>query len=228
MSPEPDAPLLRHAPATVPGRYLVLPPRTGAGGLWLVGFHGQGQTAEAFLEPLGRVPHHDRWLVASVQGPNRYYAGRRNEVVAGWMTRQDRELAIAGNVDYVDAVCDRLAEEFGAPRAVVFAGFSQGVAMAYRAARLGRHACAGLVAVGGDVPPELKAASPRPWPRVLVATGTRDDWYTPGRLAGDMAFLRAVRPDARELVFEGGHEWSEAAAGAAGALLAEIEAAPPG
>ena len=38
---------------------------------------------------------------------------------------------------------------------VVYAGFSQGVAMAFRAAVLGRWPCAGVVAVGGDVPPEL-------------------------------------------------------------------------
>ena len=223
MSQAPDEPLLRHAPATVHGRYLVRPHDSGAGGLWLVGFHGQGQTAQAFFGPLARVPHGGRWLVASVQGLNRWYAGRSNEVVANWMTRQDRELAIAGNVAYVDTVCDQLEREFGAPRAIVFAGFSQGVAMAYRAGLLGRRACAAIVAAGGDVPPELKGAAPRAWPRVLAATGARDEWYTPARLEEDAAFLRTVRPDARALVFDGGHEWGDALADAAGALLAEVE-----
>lgn len=215
-------PLLRHAPATVHGRYLVRPARAGTGGLWLVGFHGQGQTAGVFLEPLASVPRGDRWLVASVQGLNRWYAGRANDVVAGWMTREDREQAIADNVAYVDTVCDRLAGEFGEPRAIVFAGFSQGVAMAYRAGVLGRRPCAAIVACGGDVPPELKSAAAA-WPRVLAATGTRDGWYTPERLEQDAAFLRTVRPDARTLVFEGGHEWSEALMRAGGELLAEVE-----
>lgn len=222
MTPAPDAPLLRHAPLTVHGRYLVRPAPAGATGLWLVGFHGQGQSAEAFLEPLARVPRGGSWLVASVQGPNRYYAGRTNEVVANWMTRQDRELAIAGNVAYVDTVLDRLEGEFGAPRAIVLAGFSQGVAMAYRAGLLCRRGCAAIVVSGGDVPPELTGAPPRPWPRVLAATGTGDAWYTPRRLEDDMALVREHRPDARMLVFEGGHEWADELVRAAGTLLDEI------
>jgi len=225
MSAHSNPPLLRHASAVVHGRYFVRPAAAGATGLWLVGFHGQGQTAEAFFEPLARVPRSDRWLVASVQGLNRSYAGRSQEVVANWMTRQDREHAIADNVAWVDGVLDRLAEEFGEPRALVFAGFSQGVAMAYRAARLGRRECAAVVACGGDVPPELKQDAPRPWPAVLAATGSADGWYTPARLEADGAFLRAARPDARLLVFEGGHEWGEGLVAAAGELLSALEGA---
>lgn len=223
MAPEPVAPLLRHAPATVHGRYLVRPAAAEGPACWLVGFHGQAQTAEAFLASLERVPRSGAWLLASVQGLNRYYAGRSQDVVANWMTRQDRELAIADNVAWVDGVLDALEAEFGPPRALVFAGFSQGVAMAYRAGLLGRHACAALVAGCGDVPPELKAGAAREWPHVLVATGRADGWYTPARLEVDLAFLRMHRPDTRMLVFEGGHEWSDALAGAVGDLLADVE-----
>lgn len=218
-----DAPQLRHAATEIHGRYIVRPHAPGMGGLWLVGFHGQGQTAEAFLPALESVPRGPAWLIASVQGLNRYYTGRTRAVVAGWMTSQDRELAIADNVGWADTVLDRLEQEFGAPRAIVFAGFSQGVAMAYRAGLLCRRECAAIVAASGDVPPELKSAATRPWPRVLAATGTRDEWYTPARLESDMEFLRTRRPDAQALVFDGGHEWSSALAEAVGALLADIE-----
>lgn len=224
MSQVPDDALLRHAQTPVHGRYLVRPPRSAGAGLWLVGFHGQAQTAGAFLEPLARVPRGERWLVASVQGLNRWYTGRTQQVVAGWMTREDRELAIADNVAWVDTVCGRLAAEFGEPRAIVFAGFSQGVAMAYRAGLLGRRECAGIIAGCADVPPELKSGAPkRPWPRVLAATGAADEWFTPSRLEQDATFLRTVRPDARTLVFEGGHEWAEGLISGAGDLLAEVE-----
>lgn len=225
MSAPGNQPLLRHAPAVVHGRYFVRPAAAGATGLWLVGFHGQGQTAEDFFEPLARTPRGDRWLVASVQGLNRYYAGRTQDVVANWMTRQDRERTIADNVAWVDGVLDRLAAEFGEPRAIVLAGFSQGVAMAYRAALLGRRECAAIVACGGDVPPEFEAAAPRAWPGVLAATGSADGWYTPARLAEDAQFLRTVRPDARAVVFEGGHEWGDGLVAAAGELLAGLERA---
>lgn len=206
----------------VHGRYFIRPPRSAPGDLWFVGFHGQAQTADAFLANLERVPRGPSWLVASVQGLNRYYAGRSRTIVANWMTSQDREIVIADNVAWVDTVLDALERGFGAPRAIVFAGFSQGVAMAYRAGLLCRRACSAIVAVGGDVPPELKTAATRAWPRLLAATGERDGWYTPARLEEDMTFLRTRRPDAEALVFNGGHEWTDELADAAGRLLKDV------
>jgi predicted esterase len=191
-----------------------------------VGFHGQGQTADAFLTDLERVPREGHWLVASIQGLNRYYAGRSRSIVASWMTSQDRELAIADNVRWVDTVLDELEREFGAPQAIVYAGFSQGVAMAYRAGLLGRRPCAAIVSVCGDVPPELKSGTTNPWPRVLAMTGSHDEWYTPARLEEDLAHLRMVRPDPEGIVFHGGHEWSDEVAAAVGRLLAAIPSLP--
>lgn len=217
-----DPPLLRHAAATVHGRYFVRPPGTAPADRWLVGFHGQAQAAGDFLGDLERIPRGPNWLVASVQGLNRYYAGRSRKTVANWMTSQDREIVIADNVAWVDTVLDRLEQEFGPPRAIVFAGFSQGVAMAYRAGMLCRRPCDAIIAVGGDVPPELRTAPTREWPRVLAATGAQDGWYTPARLEEDMAFLRARRPDAEALVFDGGHELADGLVAAAGHLLAAI------
>jgi predicted esterase len=227
MPDSPVTPLLRHATVQVHGRYFIQPPRSGAGGLWLVGFHGQGQTADEFLESLERIPRSPAWLVASVQGLNRHYAGRPQRIAATWMTSQDRELAIADNLGWVNAALDAIAHEFGAPRAIVFAGFSQGVAMAYRAGLFGRRMCAAIVAASGDVPPELKSAATRDWPRVLAATGSSDAWYTPARLEADIELLRTRGSDTRMLVFEGGHEWTDALSDAAGRLLKEVEEAQP-
>jgi len=55
MSDSSDPPLLRHAATEVHGRYFVRPPQSDAK-VWLVGFHGQSQTADAFLTDLERVP----------------------------------------------------------------------------------------------------------------------------------------------------------------------------
>ncbi len=223
-----DAPLLRHAPARVHGRYFVRPPAGGKVSCWLVGFHGQGQTADEFLSVLDSVPRSPRWLLASVQGLNRYYIRRGQTIVANWMTSQDRELVIADNVEWVDSALDRLAEEFGTPRAIVFAGFSQGVGMAYRAGFLGRRTCAAIIAGCGDVPPDLAPPPSGAWPRVLAATGTNDGWYTPDRLEADAQRLRTFGADAQTMVFEGGHEWHPELAQAAGRLLTEVEHANAG
>jgi predicted esterase len=215
-----DARLLRHATAPVQGRYLVRPPR-GAARHHFIGFHGYAQNAEAMFDAFaGSVPG-DEWLVVSVQALHPFYAGREQLVVASWMTRLDRERAIASNVAYVDAVVEALDAEFGAPGLRVFAGFSQGTGMAYRAAALGRHRADLVVALGGDVPPELAATPPRPWPPVLALAGTTDPHLSPERLARDVDALRAHGTDARAHVFEGGHEWSAAARAVIAAALRE-------
>src|ERR1041384_702638 len=109
-----------------PGPYLVEPPVGSTAAPLLVGFHGYAELAEDMLARLRAIAGSDRWVVVSVQGLNRFYQRRTNEVIAGWMTRQDRELAIADNVAYVNAVVDAVAREFNGAARTVFAGFSQG------------------------------------------------------------------------------------------------------
>jgi hypothetical protein len=93
---------------------------------FLVGFHGYAQNAEEMLTELDRLPNCDAWTRVSVQALHRFYLRGDEKIVASWMTRQDRELAIADNVDYVDRVVRSLLAD--APQApVVFVGFSQGV-----------------------------------------------------------------------------------------------------
>ena len=115
------------------GRYLVLPGSDSARPL-LVGFHGYGETAEEELNRLREIPGSDRWTLVSVQGLHQFYRRRTNEIVASWMTRQNRELAIADNIAYVARVIRALSDERSAGSTLVLAGFSQGVAMAFRAA----------------------------------------------------------------------------------------------
>jgi predicted esterase len=212
---------VRIVPATVHGRYLVRPPAIEPGRGWLVGFHGQGQTADVLFDSLRFVPGAEEWRIVSVQALHPYYT-RSNQIVAGWMTRLDREHAIADNVAYVDAVLADLERSHGPPPPLVFVGFSQGAAMAYRAGVLGRHRAAAIVSVGGDLPPDLATATDRPWPVVLACTGGSDPHYTPARLEADLAILRRLGVDARPLVFDGGHEWTDAVAAEVGRLLQSL------
>ena len=114
--------------------------------------------------------------LVSIQGLHRFYT-RANDVVASWMTKEDRELAIADNIAYVANVLSAVADEFGITRPLIYVGFSQGVAMAYRAAALVQRPCDGMIALAGDVPPDVAplAAS---LPKVLLGRGTEDKWYT--------------------------------------------------
>jgi predicted esterase len=189
------------------GRYLVLP-GSDSGRLLLVGFHGYGETAEAQLDRLREIPGSDRWTLVSVQGLHQFYRRRTNEIVASWMTRQNRELAIADNIAYVARVIHALSDERSAGQTLVLAGFSQGVAMAFRAAVTVDMPIAGVIACGGDVPPELDAKALSRIPSVLIGRGVRDEWYTAEKLASDERRLRAAGVVVEAVVLDAAHDWT--------------------
>jgi predicted esterase len=201
---------------TTHGRYLSVAPSVAGPALILVGFHGYAEDAETQLARLRAIPGSDRWRLLSIQGLHRFYQRRTNQVVASWMTRQDRELAIADNAAYVQACIEA---EGPAPAALVFAGFSQGVAMAFRAAA---HHRGRVVAVGGDVPPEIDPVALGRIPAALIARGVSDEWYKTEPFAKDQQRLTEAGVPVRALTLSCGHEWSPEVSAAAAEFLAEF------
>ena len=204
------------------GRYLVEPPAAPGAAPLLVGFHGYGEHAERHLAELRRIPGSERWLRVAVQSLHRHYSADRRHVVGSWMTRQDRELAIADNIAYVRGVVHTVRQRYAPAATLVYCGFSQGVAMAYRAALRGGHACRGVIALAGDVPPELRSEPAAAWPPILIGRGRTDAWYTQDKLDGDLASLGRAGAPVEALVFDGGHEWTPAFRDAAGRFLAGL------
>jgi predicted esterase len=170
--------VIHHIAARVHGRCLVDAP-AGDGPLpLLVGFHGYAERAEHMLEALRRIRGERRWVLASVQALNRFYT-RANDIVANWMTREDRELAIADNIAYVADAVREVRRAHRCSEVLVYAGFSQGVAMAYRAAAFAAGNGAGLpsprgaIMLAGDVPPDV-APHVASLPALLIGRGTTD------------------------------------------------------
>ncbi|HEX4136664.1 MAG TPA: hypothetical protein VHY84_18785 [Bryobacteraceae bacterium] len=215
----------RTAAATVHGRYLAIPPETAVPAPLLVGFHGYAEDAEIQLERLRAIPGSNRWLCVSIQALHPFYQRSTDRVVANWMTRQDRELAIADNLAWVGTCLSAVAAEWPVSPKVVFTGFSQGVAMAYRAAVAAPDVAgvvAGVVAVGGDVPPELTPGELTRVSAALIARGTSDEWYTKEKFAEDERRLRGCSVNVRSLEFNGKHEWSAEVTAAASEFLREL------
>jgi predicted esterase len=183
------------------GRYLVEIPEPSRA--TLVGFHGYQENAAITFDVLRQIAGDRAIGLISIQGLHRFYT-RANEVIAGWMTKEDRELAIADNVEYVKKVVTAVADEFGLTRPLIYVGFSQGVAMAYRAAALAQWPCDGVIALAGDVPPDV-APLASSLPRVLIGRGTEDKWYNEDKAATDLAVLKAAGVSVTEHVFAGGH-----------------------
>ena len=171
------------------------------------------------MRSLQQIPGHERWLLVAVQALHPFYH-REDFVVANWMTRQDRELAIAENVQYVGSVIDAVRRDHATRAPLVFTGFSQGVAMAYRAAA--HYKAEAVIALGGDVPPDVATPTPVILPSVLIGRGTRDGFYTEQKHENDVATLRRLSVPVESCVFDGGHEWTSDFYAASGKMLARL------
>ena len=93
--------------------------------------------------------------------------------------------------------------------------------MAFRAAIRGRVRCAAVVAVGGDIPPELLGDPGIQFPPVLLARGETDDWYTASKLDGDVSALTSRGMPPTVSVYPGGHIWTDAIARRAHEFIVE-------
>jgi len=195
--------------ATTHGRYLIRRPSTSVATPILVGFHGYGEHAERLLSELTLIPGTDEWLLLSIQGLHRFYSKSGRHVVSSWMTRQDRDSAITDNVAYINDVVGAVRETHATTSTVVYCGFSQGVAMAYRAAAHGNHRCHGIVALAGDLPPELQDDRGIKWPPILIGRGNTDEWYTQDKMNADLTFFHSINIKPETCRFNAGHEWTE-------------------
>jgi predicted esterase len=211
---------VRTVEARTHGRYLVSVPDAPPPWPMIVGFHGYGENADLHMRALEQIPGHQRWLLVAVQALHPFYH-KQQVVVASWMTRQDRDLAIQENVDYVGTVIAAVAREYPTREPLVFTGFSQGVAMAYRAAA--HFSAQGIIALAGDVPPDVAAANRVPLAAVLIGRGTRDEWYTADKHDADVATLKGRGVAVESCVFDGPHEWTPDFSAAAGRLLAGLD-----
>lgn len=197
-----------HVPARVHGRVVVRDaPFDGKRSRLVLAFHGYKQRAESMIEALDGVPGLERWTLASIQALHPFYA-KNGDVVANWMTKEDREMAIRENIDYVDEATVALQRDRRAD-VIVCVGFSQGAAMAWRAAVLGRRRADGIVSLGGDIPPELKDEPAEHFPIALIGGGTGDTFYTEEKMNADLALLAEKDAPHGHVRFAGGHEWTD-------------------
>jgi predicted esterase len=188
------------------GRYLVDVPSGDGPFPLLVGFHGYAEGAEQMMKELVGVRGVLPWLLVSVQALNRFYT-KGGDVVANWMTREDRELAIADNIAYVTSVVAAVRVGYRTTPTLVYAGFSQGVAMAYRAAAFAAPADGGIM-LAGDVPPDVVPRLAE-LPPILIGRGETDHWYTAEKAAADLALYAAAGVAPSTHTFDGGHVWEE-------------------
>ena len=190
-------------PVPSAARMLVDGPSRPAG--VLVALHGYGQLADALVDCLGPALAAIGWGLCCPEAPHRFHpSGAHGAVGASWMTRHGREHDIVANRRYLATVFEHLRRRWSqAPVALL--GFSQGASQCWRLAHE-RGDLALLLAVGGDIPPELHAHQPPATPPVVLLRGDQDRIYSAERQAADAAVLTAQGWDHRRETVPGGHE----------------------
>ncbi|NTW75237.1 MAG: phospholipase, partial [Chlorobiaceae bacterium] len=145
---------------------------------------------------------------------------------ASWMTRRDRELRIAENVAWVDAVLGSVMMGNFVSGTVVLHGFSQGVGMACRAAALGCRPVSAVMLLGGEVPPELERLELMR--SVHLARGNRDRLYSQEKFDSDRKRLIDAGVAVETFLYQGGHAPTGEYFMAAGRFLAQTDLILPG
>jgi predicted esterase len=220
-----DESQLRHQAITTTARYWLQPAKEpGADGSapLLVGCHGYAETARDHLAQLQLIPGIERWHVVAVEAPHPFYKGRTGEVVRSWMTKEDRDFAIADNIGFLQRLIAAVRIELKTSGKLVFSGFSQGAAMAWRAALRSGWPCHGLILLGGDLPPDAVDPAPIGWPQILLGHGKDDPWYTADKVAADRQRLAELGAPLQVLELAAGHEWHEDFHRACGDFLASL------
>jgi predicted esterase len=210
---------ISHIQTVMHGRYLVETPKGDGPSPLLVGFHGYGERAEDQMARMLGIPGSDRWVLCSIQGLHAFY-NRYNEAGASWMTGLDRELRIKENITYIDSVIKELQHSLPVASTIVFTGFSQGTAMACRAALLGEYEPSGVMLSGGDIPPEFDSLNR--CKKMLMGRGSKDRFYPYSRWRRDIERLKKSGLAHQTCEFDAGHIWHMEFAKAAGSFLSEI------
>lgn len=195
-----------HVPAVVHGRHHAVD--GGEGSPLLVGCHGYGETAHDHLEELLRIPGVEGWTVCAVEALHPFYK-KTGDVVRSWMTKEDRDRTIEANLAYVASTIAAVRRQYRTSSVLVMAGFSQGAAMAWRAAVRSGWPCQGLMVLAGDVPPDVAALPPLALPKVLIGRGTSDGWYSAAKMQADLEVLEKLGAEVETCVFEDGHVWTD-------------------
>lgn len=188
-------------------RYFTLGNITNPAKVWVV-LHGYGFLGSVFANEFNGLVKDDTLLIAP-EGLSRFYAkGLGGDVVASWMTREDRMADITDNITYLDTIYSEVIQPLGNVE-LNGLGFSQGCATLCRWATGGLPVFKTLLLCSGDIPNDLepeKIAAISKVTDVHVIYGTEDPLIPQGYTDKLMEMLSAWGVRYQSQTFVGKHE----------------------
>ncbi len=169
----------------------------------LIVLHGYGMHAGKFIldfEPLASPS----LRIVAPEGLSRFYRrGFDGEVIASWMTREDRISEIADQRYYLDSLYDLVAQN--SEGKVFVLGFSQGTATATRWMAGNSRCFSGLVLWGGDFAPDVDGGI-NGIGRVICVVGNQDPFIPLPLFEEHCIALENKGYEVDRQIFEGSHE----------------------
>lgn len=168
--------------------------------------HGYAQSAEAFLWEVRPALGPSQILVAP-EGLSRFYRrGVEGEVVASWMTREDRLFEIEDHCRFLDQVWHLVTSPFRDPSVRVI-GFSQGVATVTRWLARSAFPVRQLILWAGSIPQDgtMEALGERFDGRLDLVYGNQDPVAKPPEPNLLHPLLDPGRAEVFTHLFTGGH-----------------------
>ena len=176
--------------------------------LWLV-FHGYGQLAEFFIKKFFPFDSADRIFLAP-EGTNYGYLKEfQGRVGANWMTKHEREVAIANNHRYLNLLMEQTLEKFPQMPRIHVLGFSQGAATSTRWASQWKGQITTLVLWAGGFAQDLALDLGREkfeHTQLILAFGNQDELIQEEHKAQQLALVQSLGKAIQVLTFPGGHE----------------------
>jgi phospholipase/carboxylesterase len=180
----------------------------------LLALHGYGSNKGWMMrEARQHVP--EGFAVATLQGPHQHMKERREPDVPirygfGWLTNfRPEESQALHHKAVLDLIETLVARGVAQGERVFLMGFSQSCALNYRFAFTHREALRGVVGICGGIPGDwaTSTAYGETSASVLHLSGTRDEFYTPERVADYAERLRERSPDVETRAYDAAHEF---------------------
>jgi predicted esterase len=180
----------------------------------LLALHGYGSN-KGWMMREARRHAPEGFAVAALQGPHQHMKEPREQggplrYGFGWLTNFRPEESVALHHKAVqDLVASLVARGVARDDRVFLLGFSQSCALNYRFAFTHREALRGVVGICGGMPGDWETNPSYGETRaaVLHLSGTRDEFYTPERVAPYAGQLRSRARDVETRAYDAAHEF---------------------
>ena len=116
--------------------------------------HGYGQLAKFFIQKFKELDKNT--LIVAPEGMHRFYLkGASGRVGASWMTKEAREIDIEDNIDWLNALDEKISAEYAIEKRILL-GFSQGGATAIRWKLNAKNLFHQTIIWASDFPPDME------------------------------------------------------------------------